>query len=193
MTKRAMDLGLTVLTMPVWLPVLLAGMAAVFCTMGRPVFYVSKRAGKYGKVFNFWKLRTMREGEGSDGERLTKTGRLLRKLSIDELPQLFLVLAGKMSLVGPRPLPERYLPRYSKEQFRRHEALPGITGWAQVNGRNELEWDEKFALDVWYVDHRNLALDWKILYLTIKNCANFTGVNHPKYDTMVEFKGENHP
>lgn len=193
MTKRLTDLTLTILAMPVWLPVLLGGMAAVLCTMGRPVFYVSKRAGKGGEVFNFWKLRTMREGEGSDGERLTKTGRILRKLSIDEFPQLFLVLAGKMSLVGPRPLPERYLTRYTKEQMRRHEVLPGITGWAQVNGRNSLEWEEKFALDVWYTEHQSWALDMKILMLTIKNCVNFTSINHPKYDTMVEFKGENHP
>ena len=188
--KRAFDLGLTVALLPVWGLMLLLAMAAVYLVMGRPVFYVSPRAGKDGRVFDFLKLRTMRLGPGSDGERLTKLGKFLRKTSIDELPQLLHVLSGKMSLVGPRPLPARYLPRYSAWQRRRHEVRPGSTGWAQVNGRNALEWDEKFRLDVWYVEHRNLNLDLRILALTAKKCLDFAGVNHPKYDTMVEFKGE---
>lgn len=188
--KRAFDLAITLVLLPVWGTMLVAAMAAVYLGMGGPVFYVSPRAGKDGEVFDFLKLRTMRSGPGSDGERLTKLGKILRKTSIDELPQLLHVLSGKMSLVGPRPLPARYLPRYSAWQKRRHEVLPGITGWAQVNGRNTLEWDEKFRLDVWYVDHQSLALDLKILALTLKKCADFAGINHPKYDTMVEFKGE---
>lgn len=193
MTKRMLDILLVLLTAWLWGPVLLAGMAAVRLCMGRPVFYISQRAGKGGRAFKFLKLRTMCEGEGTDAERLTKCGSVLRKLSIDELPQLLHVLAGDMSLVGPRPLPVRYLPRYSKVQARRHEVRPGLTGWAQVNGRNALDWDAKFALDVWYVDHASLALDAKILFLTVKKYLDFAGINHPKYDTMTEFKGENRP
>ncbi len=191
MMKRLFDILLAVVFAWLWIPMLLLGAAAVLLSMGRPVFFVSARSGKGGKPFRFIKLRTMREGEGTDAERLTKCGKILRKLSIDELPQFLHVLSGKMSLVGPRPLPERYLPRYSDFQKRRLEVLPGITGWAQVNGRNALDWEKKFELDVWYVDNRSLALDAKILYLTMKKYLDFAGINHPKYDTMLEFKGEN--
>ena len=187
--KRATDICLTVLLLPLWLPVLLAGMALVALTMGRPVFYVSERAGRDGKAFRFWKLRTMRPGEGPDEARLTECGKLLRRLSVDELPQLFHVLAGQMSLVGPRPLPVAYLPRYSEEQRIRHQVLPGITGWAQVNGRNAVSWEEKFELDAWYVRHRSWRLDLKILAMTARKAFDFSGISHEGCATMTEFKG----
>lgn len=187
--KRVLDIALTLLGLPVWLPVLLVGMAIVALTMGRPVFYVSERTGKGGKAFRFWKLRTMREGEGADEARLTATGKWLRKFSIDELPQLFLVLAGRMSLVGPRPLPVKYLTRYSAEQAIRHQVLPGITGWAQVNGRNALSWERKFELDAWYVRNWSLKLDLKILAMTIGKMFDFSGINHEGCATMTEFEG----
>ncbi len=187
--KRAFDIFLTLLFLPVWLPVLLLGMLVVLVTMGRPVFYVDRRAGKDGEVFAFRKLRTMKTGEGPDEVRLTRAGRIIRKLSIDELPQLFHVLSGKMSLVGPRPLPERYLPRYSEQERRRHLVRPGITGWAQVNGRNAISWERKFELDGWYVDHQSMGLDLKILALTIFKAFDFSGIGHPGCATMPEFTG----
>ena len=156
---------------------------------GAPVIFRQERAGLGGEPFRMMKLRTMRGGEGTDAERMTRLGRFLRAASVDELPQLLHVLSGKMSLVGPRPLPTRYLPRYSPEQARRHEVRPGITGWAQVNGRNALSWDEKFKLDVWYVDHHSLILDLKILFKTVFRAAKRVGINHPGSDTMDEFLG----
>jgi len=195
--KRLIDTVLVLLSAPVWVPVSLAVALAIRLTMGRPVIYVSERAGLGGRVFRFLKFRTMRErkveggrpkAEG-DGERLTRLGRLLRATSLDELPQLLHVLSGKMALVGPRPLPAAYLPRYSAEQMRRHAVRPGITGWAQVNGRNELDWEEKFRLDVWYVDHRSLALDMRILFLTVLKTVRRSGISHTGFDTMYEFKG----
>jgi lipopolysaccharide/colanic/teichoic acid biosynthesis glycosyltransferase len=136
-----------------------------------------------------WKFRTMRDGAGSDGERLTRLGRFLRATSLDELPELIHVLTGTMALVGPRPLPVRYLPRYSAEQARRHAVRPGITGWAQVNGRNLLDWETKFAYDVWYVDHRSWKLDAKILFLTVKAVLTSRGVAAQGDVTMAEFTG----
>ena len=132
----------------------------------------------------------MRGGAGTDAERLTRLGRFLRATSLDELPQLLHILSGQMSLVGPRPLPVRYLPRYSAEQARRHEVRPGLTGWAQVNGRNALDWPTKLRMDVWYVDHRSLALDARIVLLTIGRLFRRTGINHAGCDTMYEFTGE---
>ena len=187
--KRAVDFILVLLTFPLWGCVSLIVALILLCVQGRPVLYVSERAGKDGMAFRFWKFRTMREGTGTDAERLTRIGKFLRATSLDELPQLFHVLSGKMSLVGPRPLPSRYLPRYSREQARRHEVRPGITGWAQVNGRNNLTWDEKLAMDVWYVDHWSMGLDAKILLMTVKSVFFRTGINNPQYDTMCEFKG----
>ena len=162
---------------------------AVRVKLGAPVFFTQERAGRGGRPFQMVKFRSMRTGEGTDAERLTKFGRILRATSLDELPELLLVLKGTMSLVGPRPLPTRYLPRYSPEQMRRHEVRPGITGWAQVNGRNLLSWEEKFARDVWYVDHRSLALDLKILFLTVAAVFRSTGVSAQGEATMGEFKG----
>ena len=161
--KRILDIVLTLVAMPLWLPLQLAVAALVALTMGFPVLFRQERAGKGGVPFTFLKFRTMLSGDGPDAERITRVGRFLRRTSLDELPQLWHVLSGRMSLVGPRPLPAAYLPRYSAEQSRRHEVRPGITGWAQVNGRNSITWDEKLALDVWYVDHRSILLDAKIL------------------------------
>ena len=187
--KRAFDILLTLLAAPLWLPLALLVALTVRATMGAPVLFVQERAGKGGKTFRFWKFRTMRSGPGTDTERTTRVGRFLRRTSLDELPQLFHVLSGKMSLVGPRPLPAAYLPRYSAEQARRHEVRPGITGWAQVNGRNAISWEEKFRLDVWYVDHRSLALDIRILWRTVFKTASQSGINHADGETMPEFRG----
>ena len=187
--KRAVDTLVVILAAPVWLPVLALAMVLVRVCDGAPVIFRQDRAGLGGVPFRMMKLRTMRGGEGTDAERMTRLGRFLRAASIDELPQLLHVLSGKMALVGPRPLPIRYLPRYSPEQARRHEVRPGITGWAQVNGRNALSWDEKFKLDVWYVDHHSFFLDLKILFKTVFRAAKRDGVNHPGSDTMDEFLG----
>lgn len=196
--KRLFDLLAVLLTAPLWLPLLLALSLAVLLAMGWPVFYVSDRAGLGGRPFRFWKLRTMRPpvpgaaaGGASDRERITGLGRLLRVSSLDELPQLFHVLSGKMSLVGPRPLPTAYLPRYDAQSARRHEVRPGLTGLAQVSGRNALDWSSRFRMDVWYVDHRTFPLDLKILWRTLVVVVKRTGVNHPNYDTMCEYKGGN--
>jgi lipopolysaccharide/colanic/teichoic acid biosynthesis glycosyltransferase len=187
--KRLLDLTLVLLALPLWMPLLLAVALLVALTMGRPVLFVQSRAGRGGRLFRFLKFRTMRPGDEPDNVRLTRVGRLLRASSLDELPQLFHVLAGTMSLVGPRPLPARYLPRYSPEQARRHEVRPGITGWAQINGRNALSWEEKFALDTWYVDHASLSLDLKILFLTVRAVLVRRGIDASETETMSEFKG----
>ena len=186
--KRLLDLLLTLLTAPLWLPLLALVALAVLCALGRPVFFTQERAGLGGRPFRIVKFRSMRNGPGTDAERLTRFGRFLRASSLDELPELLLVVAGTMSLVGPRPLPTVYLPRYSPEQARRHEVPPGITGWAQVNGRNLLSWDEKFRHDVWYVDHRGLLLDLKILFLTVVTVFRHTGISAAGETTMAEFK-----
>ena len=178
-----------ILAAPLWVPLSALVALAILAIDGRPVLFRQERAGKGGRVFSMLKFRTMRGGEGSDAERLTRLGRFLRETSLDELPQLLHVLSGKMALVGPRPLPSKYLPRYSPEQARRHEVRPGITGWAQVNGRNALSWEDKFRLDVWYVDNRTLLLDLKILFLTVFKAASRDGINHPGSDTMDEFLG----
>lgn len=189
MVKRTFDILLTILAAPLWLPLSALVALAIYLTMGAPALFVQERGGKNGKPFRFWKFRTMRSGPGTDLERTTRIGRFLRKSSLDELPQLFHVLSGKMSLVGPRPLPVTYLPRYSAEQARRHEVRPGITGWAQVNGRNAISWEEKFRLDVWYVDHRTLALDLGILWRTVFRTARHQDINHSESETMPEFRG----
>ena len=186
--KRLLDLFFVLLTVPLWVPLLLIVAVAVRIGLGSPVFFVQERAGRGGRPFRILKFRTMRNGPGTDAQRLTRFGRLLRASSLDEIPELLLVLTGRMSLVGPRPLPTAYLPRYSPEQARRHEVLPGITGWAQVNGRNLLDWDEKFRLDVWYVDHRTLALDIRILFRTVFAVLRHTGISGAHEATMSEFK-----
>ncbi len=148
--KRLLDITLVLLTAVFWIPLLLVVGLAVFAALGCPVFFIQERPGLRGCPFRLIKFRTMRGGEETDAERMTRLGRVLRSTSLDELPELWNVLKGEMSLVGPRPLLMRYLPRYTAEQARRHEVRPGITGWAQVNGRNALTWEQKFAYDVWY-------------------------------------------
>ena len=186
--KRLWETILVLLTMVLWLPLLLTVALTVLVTMGRPVWFRQERAGKGGRPFRIVRFRTMRSGEGSDTERLTRVGRVLRATSLDELPQLLQVLTGTMALVGPRPLPVRYLPRYTPEENRRHEVRPGITGWAQVNGRNALTWEQKFAHDVWYVDHRSFGLDVKILFLSVARVFARSGVNAGKDETMEELR-----
>lgn len=168
----------------------------VRCKLGSPVFFLQVRPGLHGKPFRMVKFRTMTDGSGPDGqllpdaERLTPFGRWMRATSLDELPELWNVLRGEMSLVGPRPLLMEYLPLYSPEQARRHEVPPGITGWAQVNGRNAISWADKFALDVWYVDHRSLWLDVRILWLTVRKVLVRDGISAAGEATMPRFEGD---
>ena len=187
--KRILDILLVVVFSPLWAPIVLVVAAVSLLVQGRPVFFFDERAGLGGRPFRLVKFRTMRTGEGSDAERLTAFGRFLRATSLDELPELWNVLKGEMSLVGPRPLPVRYLPRYTPEQNRRHEVPPGLTGWAQVHGRNALDWDEKFRYDVDYVDSRSLWLDAKILFMTMWQVLGCRGISHEGEATMGEFAG----
>ena len=188
--KRVLDLLLALLTAPLWLLLLAIMALAVGWPLGRPVFFRQTRTGRHGCPFTLIKFRTMRAGEGTDAERLTSFGRRLRATSLDELPELIHVVRGEMSLVGPRPLPTRYLPRDTPEQRRRHEVRPGLSGWAQVNGRNALTWEEKFRLDVWYVDHHTLWLDLRILLMTAWQVVFGRGVSADGQATMSEFVGE---
>lgn len=176
-------------------PILLVVMGMVRLKLGSPIFFRQERLGKHGKPFQMMKFRTMTGTCASDGgllpdeERLTGFGRFLRATSLDELPELWIVLKGDMSLVGPRPLLPEYLPLYSAEQARRHEVLPGITGWAQVMGRNALDWETRLAMDVWYVDHRSLLLDLRILWLTVGAVCSGRGVSNEGHVTMPRFTG----
>ena len=187
--KRILDLAIILVLAPIWVPVAAIVALLVWMRLGRPVLFAQERAGKDCRPFRLVKFRTMREGEGSDEERLTKFGRFLRAASLDEIPELWNVLRGEMSLVGPRPLPVRYLPRYTPEQNRRHEVLPGITGWAQVNGRNALDWETKFRYDVDYVDSRSTWLDFKILWMTFWQVITAKDISHEGEATMGEFCG----
>jgi sugar transferase EpsL len=175
-------------------PVFVAIGLSVRLTMGSPILFRQVRPGLDGKPFTLLKFRTMAAegggaGESSDAERLTSLGKVLRRSSLDELPELINVLRGEMSLVGPRPLLMEYLTLYNPEQARRHEVRPGITGWAQVNGRNGIDWEEKFKLDVWYVDHRSFMLDLRILWITVGNVISARGISHPGHATMDRFRG----
>lgn len=192
--KRFCDLAVVLLFAPLWFPLFLLVTVVVFVVEGSPVFFVQERAGLNGKPFNLLKFRTMRKESGvkeedTDEKRLTRFGSFLRKTSLDEVPQFFNVLMGSMSLIGPRPLPVRYLPRYSPEQIRRHEVLPGITGWAQVNGRNTLDWKTKFEYDIWYVDNHSLLLDLKIFFMTLHSVLLRDGISSENSVTMTEFEG----
>ena len=187
--KRVLDLAIIVILAPIWLPVAAIVALAVWVNLGRPVLFAQDRAGRDGRPFTLYKFRSMREGEGSDAERLTRFGKFLRAASLDELPELWNVLKGEMSLVGPRPLPVRYLPRYTPEQNRRHEVKPGITGWAQVNGRNALDWETKFRYDVDYVDSQSVWLDLKILLMTFTQVIVAKDISHDGEATMGEFEG----
>lgn len=196
MVKRVFDIVVSALGLLILSPVFLIIAILVRVKLGSPVFFSQIRPGVGGKPFKMVKFRTMLEATDQDGnplpdvERLTAFGRLLRSTSLDELPELWNVLKGDMSLVGPRPLLMEYLPLYSPEQFRRHEVRPGITGWAQVNGRNAISWDERFKLDVWYVDNHNFWLDIKILFLTIKKVIVREGISQAGQVTMSKFTGK---
>ncbi|KAF0111155.1 MAG: putative glycosyltransferase [Chloroflexi bacterium] len=193
--KRLFDLLVSVLLLILLSPVLLILVLLVWVFMGGPVIFAQRRPGLYGKIFTVYKFRTMRSTHATDGSplpdevRLTRLGTFMRSASLDELPELFNVLKGEMSLVGPRPLLIAYLDRYSPEQARRHDVLPGITGWAQVNGRNALSWEDKFKLDVWYVDHWSFWLDIKILFLTVWKVFKRESINAPGSATAPEFMG----
>ena len=187
--KRVFDLAIIIVLAPIWLPVAALVAVLVWVKLGRPVLFAQDRAGLKGRSFRLVKFRTMRVGEGTDAERLTRFGRFLRAASLDELPELWNVLKGEMSLVGPRPLPVRYLPRYTPEQNRRHEVLPGITGWAQVNGRNTLDWETKFRYDVEYVERRSLGFDLRILWMTFAQVVVGKDISHEGEVTMSEFRG----
>ena len=193
MLKRCFDLLLVIVTAPFWLPLLGLVALSVWFTMGRPVWFRQQRPGFKGQPFILLKFRTMRQGSGNDEERLTAWGRWLRRSSLDELPELLNVLRGEMSLVGPRPLLMEYLTRYSPEQARRHEVLPGLTGWAQVHGRNSVDWNERFALDRWYVDHHTFWIDIKILYKTIGLVIRGQGITPAQSKIMPVFPGNNDP
>jgi len=194
--KRLLDIVASLLGLVVLSPVLLVTAVLVRVNLGSPVIFAQPRPGKDGRVFTLYKFRSMRDAApggsaldavSSDAERLTRLGRILRASSIDELPELVNVLLGQMSVVGPRPLLVEYLPRYNEEQARRHEVRPGITGWAQVNGRNAVSWDERFKMDVWYVDNRSLALDLRVLWMTVSTVLRREGVSSAGHVTMQPF------
>jgi sugar transferase EpsL len=193
--KRVFDLFLVLLSLPLILLIYLLLMLLVLTKFNFPILFKQSRPGLNGKIFNIYKFRSMTNDCDKGGIflpdelRLTKFGKFLRSTSLDELPSLWNVLKGDMSLVGPRPLLVEYLPLYSTKQARRHEVKPGITGWAQVNGRNAISWDEKFDLDVWYVDNQSIWLDIKILFMTIKKVITRSGINQDGQATIKNFKG----
>ena len=195
MLKRTFDLVATFFVLLLLLPVLMLITLMIRSKLGSPIFFKQPRPGLNGKIFNIYKFRTMTNEIDKEGNllidelRLTKFGKFLRSTSLDELPSLWNVLKGDISLVGPRPLLLEYLPLYSAKQARRHEVKPGITGWAQVNGRNAINWDEKFDLDIWYVDNQSFWLDIKILFLTIKKVIMRDGISAKNSATMPPFKG----
>jgi len=193
--KRIFDLVLTLPGLMLISPLLVLLAVCVRVAHGAPVLFRQPRPGYKGRPFTLYKFRTMTNARAADGSllpdamRLTRLGRIMRSLSLDELPELYNVLRGEMSLVGPRPLLMQYLERYSPEQMRRHDVTPGMTGWAQVNGRNALTWQEKFDLDLWYVDHWSFGLDLRILCLTFWKMLKREGINQPGHATMEEFRG----
>jgi lipopolysaccharide/colanic/teichoic acid biosynthesis glycosyltransferase len=193
--KRGIDVAGAALALVVLSPVFALVALLVRLRMGSPVLFRQVRPGRDGRPFEMLKFRTMSNRHDPSGvllpdrDRLTSLGRFLRRTSLDELPELVNVLAGEMSLVGPRPLLMEYLPLYTPEQARRHEVRPGITGWTQVNGRNALSWDDKFTLDVWYVDHRSVRLDCQILFKTVAQVLSGVGVSAPGHATMEPFRG----
>ena len=194
-SKRIFDIVGVLVAGIILAPFILMLSLIVWWKLGKPLFFYQQRPGLHGKPFTMYKFRTMsdaRDRAGNllpDEQRLTRFGRFLRSTSLDELPELFNVLKGDMSLVGPRPLLMRYLERYTPEQARRHEVKPGITGWAQVNGRNAISWEEKFALDVWYVEHQSIWLDMRILALTLWKVLKREGISQSGEATMSEFMG----
>jgi lipopolysaccharide/colanic/teichoic acid biosynthesis glycosyltransferase len=199
LSKRLFDWIVASLALVLFAPVLLLLALLVRIFHGSPVFFSQERPGYQGTPFRIYKFRTMSNARGPDGfllpdsARLTPLGRFLRSTSLDELPELFNILLGEMSLVGPRPLLMQYLERYSPEQARRHDVLPGLTGWAQVNGRNALTWEAKFDLDVWYVDNWSFWLDIKIIFLTVFKVFKREGISQPGHATAEEFMGTRRP
>ena len=197
--KRLLDIVLSGGALLVLWPVLLITAILVRTKLGSPVIFCQERPGKNEKIFKLYKFRSMtdqRDENGnllSDEVRLTKFGKLLRSTSLDELPELWNILKGDMSIVGPRPLLVKYLPLYNEEQKHRHDVRPGLTGWAQANGRNALSWEEKFKLDVWYVEHISFATDVKTIWLTVKNVLRREGISSETAATMEEFKGTKEP
>jgi lipopolysaccharide/colanic/teichoic acid biosynthesis glycosyltransferase len=193
--KKAFERSAALIALVVLSPILGAVAAWIALSIGRPVLFVQTRPGLGGRPFRLVKFRTMCDARSPDGQllpdavRLTRVGRILRATSLDELPQLWNVVRGELALVGPRPLLMQYLERYTPRQARRHEVRPGITGWAQVNGRNAISWEERLELDVWYVDHWSLLLDFKILALTVGRLSRPSGISHDGHATMPEFLG----
>jgi sugar transferase EpsL len=195
LVKRLLDIGVSLAALLLLTPLLFAVGVGVRYFLGSPVLFVQERPGLRGQLFTLYKFRTMREEAGPSGEsladsaRLTPFGRWLRTTSLDELPELWNVLRGDMSLVGPRPLLPEYLPLYTPEQARRHEVRPGLTGWAQVHGRNQVDWEKRFALDVWYVENWSLMLDLKILLRSLRVVLSGSGINQHGSATMEPFRG----
>ena len=195
MLKRILDLILVLGTLPIWSCVLLVSSFIVWLDLKKYPFFTQERGGKDGKVITIFKLKTMTDERDENGDlledkyRITRIGNIFRKLSIDELPSLINILKGDMSLVGPRPFLKEYLALYTDEQKRRHDVLPGLTGWAQINGRNTLTWEERFELDTWYVDNQSLWLDMKILFKTVKKVLIKDGISADGEATMSKFTG----
>ena len=191
--KRFFDVSFSLILLVLILPLLSFVAVVVLWKMGTPILFIQPRPGLKGKLFNLVKFRTMANQTSnktaSDEERLTRTGLLLRRYSLDELPELFNILVGDMSFVGPRPLLKEYLPLYNEQQNRRHEVKPGLTGWAQVNGRNNLSWEKKFEYDLWYVENQSFLLDLKILFMTIFKVLSSEGISKKGEATMSPFKG----
>lgn len=193
--KRVVDIAVSLVALILLMPFLLFLALLIKMKLGSPVLFSQERPGLNGKIFRMVKFRSMTEARDAEGNllpdsvRLTPFGNRLRSTSLDELPELWNVLKGDMSLVGPRPLLVEYLPLYTPEQMRRHEVRPGITGWAQINGRNAISWDEKFALDIWYVDHWCMKLDFRILLLTVKKVLVRDGISADSHVTMEKFRG----
>ena len=195
--KRLLDITISLIVLIFLLPLMLLIYLSVIINLGSPAFFLQERVGKDNKIFKMIKFRTMKNSTDkngnllSDNERVTKFGSFLRSFSLDELPELINILKGDMSLVGPRALLVQYLGLYNDEQIRRHEVLPGLTGWAQINGRNSITWSEKFKLDVWYVDNWSLWLDIKIFFLTFWKVVKREGINQSESVTMEYFNGRN--
>ncbi|MHB8526107.1 MAG: sugar transferase [Candidatus Acidiferrales bacterium] len=195
LVKRSVDLIVSILGLALLSPLMLIIALAIFCTLGRPVFFRQRRPGYRGQPFWLVKFRTMSDARGLNGQplpddlRLPRLGRILRRASLDELPELWNVVKGEMSLVGPRPLLMEYIGRYTPEQERRHNVKPGITGWAQINGRNALTWEKKFACDLWYVDHGCPSLDLRILFRTLCQVWHRDGISFAGHVTMPAFMG----
>ncbi|MGM0805000.1 MAG: sugar transferase [Bacillota bacterium] len=197
--KRLFDLSCAFILLILLIPILTVVAIMIRLKLGSPILFKQQRPGQYGKPFYVYKFRSMTDEKDTNGQllpdevRLTTFGKTLRKYSLDELPQLWNVLKGNLSLVGPRPLLMSYLPLYSKEQNKRHEVKPGITGWAQINGRNAIDWEEKFKLDVWYAENQTFLLDLKILLLTVKKVFKSENINNANHATMPEFRGSETP